>query len=746
MRPVHVALIALAALAVGVVSGYFLGAESAPPPNHWSVESQAQAAELPARVETGAAVEPVDSGTASRIEKDSPESAPARRRALDELVRAMADEPPKPGVGRITGRVTTSDGKPVAGAAVSAWPQNPDENPWAADLSMEEKLERYFRSTHFSERGKVSARTDADGRYALGNLGDYRYSVRATADGYECTAAGGAAWNVEPDAEVNFSAQPACVLDFDIRLPDGTQPKSADITLRWGNGESRQYWTPNRPRPSQRPGQYRMQVTAGKAEEFASETFDIKLRQGDPPLKMTIQLEAASGISCDIRYPPGIANIEEVYGHGSDVRVLLVPDPPAEPPAETDYGYEGVSMWRGSRLSFLSLDPGRYRLVAHVRNRLLAWQDVTLGNELLKVTLQVPEPDPADFFVVRVYGADGALIRDAQVKYRAPGMADERGNVIRHDDGSFRLRRGANVRGGYDVTASSETLGQLTVRYEANATHDLEIRFGQPARLTVLLPGVSAHRLRERLVARLMLEQSDGRWNGMPPKGGYQEAEGLKSDKLEYEPIAAGRYRFYLALKGNSVGVLAEVLFEVATGTETIQTCLLPELYSLTVILPDGKKPGLLYVRSSDGKSSRSVAGNDIRQRTVIDGLTAGDWVIVTDTGEMPVRITGETQVVLAERPFDCLRISGLKPGGRLEALGLRNGDLLIGVDGEPFASLSTLRTQASFSYTKDNTTWSVIRNGATLSITFAGRQVAEIAAMTGTDREYIELSNAVRE
>jgi S1-C subfamily serine protease len=91
------------------------------------------------------------------------------------------------------------------------------------------------------------------------------------------------------------------------------------------------------------------------------------------------------------------------------------------------------------------------------------------------------------------------------------------------------------------------------------------------------------------------------------------------------------------------------------------------------------------------------------------------------------VNVAADTEVTLNLTKFDCLFLTEIKVGGKIEALGLRDGDRLIRVDGQQWENLRIFEAQVEGSLGRDETTWTVIRNGAELDVKFRGTDLMKI-------------------
>jgi hypothetical protein len=303
----------------------------------------------------------------------------------------------------------------------------------------------------------------------------------------------------------------------------------------------------------------------------------------------------------------------------------------------------------------------------------------------------------------------------------------------------------------YNITATTPEYGSVTATYPFDGTHELEIRHVAPVMLTIVIPGATTHPYKDRIRPQLMVSTGENSWSGVQPSRGPRR---LQTDSLKYGPISPGKYRFSLRIErdneygsgGYGSNDVATWNFELASG-EATQTCAIPTLCKLTIQIPDPTKVNSLRIHTigADNYAGRHIMKEAITERVEFDALPAGEWMIVTSDGEMKIRLNGDVVVTLATTPYDCLRIGKLREAGRLEELGFRDGDLVIRVDGQEAETVALLRAQTQGAMAKESTTWTLLRGGAQVDLTFNGKTLMEITSALSENREHLPLSNASR-
>lgn len=737
MKPVHVGLIVFVALLIGGGIGFAIGyqpATAGSPTPPLGVPHVA-AANTPGTLQpTRPQAEPTRTDPPRT---ETPAADAITSPGLADWIASLGHVGPEPGIGRFYGRATTLDGKPLAGVTVYAQAITPRSMSATNDATAAEQVEAYARRTLFSRNGRFSAITDADGRYEVSGLGKYSFRLSAERAGYRLSAStsGTGGW-FEPDAQVDFTAEPVCELLLDVRLPDGSQPAEARYSV--GIDESNQggLWRPQSPRIEVKAGTWSIHVTAGKHEQFQSDPISFSANTG-APVELTVQLKSTLGIAVQVEPPHSRIGKKSSPMYS----VHLQPDPPDEPPGASARSLRD-RQWASehSIALFSDVKPGRYRVLAAEGLRVVAWQDVTLGSEFLELTIQVPEPSVEDSIVVKVTGPTGEPLPDVRISVDivSPNLHSGRGtSCVEQGDGVYWVHRLAaddpDTQGDwhYSLLLQSQEYGVLRAEYPRDGTHELHVQFEMPSTLTVSVPGLSTHPKKSQLRTNLWMQQSGGRsWSG----AGKESSDDKENpDVLHYSKLTKGRYRFQIKLVepddrfGRDEVQLAQVEFDVTAGANAV-SCPVPEFHTLTVNVPDPDKTGTVYLGPANdpdrrGRSSRGES----KSKLVFEGVTAGQWRIYTRVGEMRVNVAADTEVTLALTKFDCLLLTEIKAGGRIEALGLRDGDRLIRVDGLEWDNIRMFETQVEGSAGRDETTWTVIRNGVPVEVSFRGKDLMKI-------------------
>ncbi|MCZ7608100.1 MAG: PDZ domain-containing protein [Planctomycetota bacterium] len=684
---------------------------------------------------------------------------PAAGSSLADLIAAADTLPLPKGDGVITGVVRTQAGEPLAGVTITATPSYPEERNWSG-LDTEARIREQIRYEKWRELARRNVVTGADGNYRLEGLAlKTDYSVWAELEGWRFERTPHRNY-FQAGMEANFKALVNIMVPLEVRLPDGRAPRQAEVKFHKAGEENSVFAT--RPRNGTgviglEPGDWVASAKAGDAWEYESELVTFKLAAGQAPPALVFELKGRSGLQGKVSVPAG-------YRFES-LEVVVLPGEGVEPPplltaSMLESKVAEVVVWPREAWSFQVLDlaPATYRVVLHYGNRVLDWRNVTVGGDLAACDLAVPPARAEDYFAVRVYDPEGEATDAVQV-YLAV-TSDQHGYSgwseqyrPEPDTRLIWIRRvtleeliGEHAEQWmYTITVRSKKYGQLSQPYAPTDRHELVFRFQHPAHVTVTVPGYNEHDLRERLTWSVVEVGKEGRlfrrwererlgtsWNVAP---------------LKFGPLVPGRYELVLMFEmKHSKRELLRRPIDLAGGENAV-SAEVPSLYTLTVrCRTKAEAEGVSLYRGT----SRYATWEDevVREGAVARflELPEGEYRLETGAGTLALELSADKEVDFAPRVYDCLVISGIKPGGLIEGLGLCNGDKLIAVDGNPCEDLKLFRAHLDVSKGKDSTTWTVLRNGVPIDVTFSGKQLTEILKNRSENSEDIDLDRAYRD
>jgi hypothetical protein len=297
----------------------------------------------------------------------------------------------------------------------------------------------------------------------------------------------------------------------------------------------------------------------------------------------------------------------------------------------------------------------------------------------------------------------------------------------------------------YEITVYAPGHGSKTLAYAQNDTGELEVRMDQPAAVTIKLAGIEPHAQRDRI--RAVLREIPGRGGeiGLPDDQWL-----IKGDSVRFTGLNAGKYRLILAVADKAEirhgAHFAETTFDLAAG-ENSQTVAVPPIYKVTLIVPDPAALGgyLNFVRIGGGPQI-SFTGTRLKERIEVYPVAEGDWTIHTGVGRSRLRVVSDMEHRLEVQLFDCIALGGIKPGGKLEAMGLRNEDRVVQIDGLGLGDAAALMKLFDEAMLKEQSAWIIVRQGAQIAVNVSGIEVSKLKLLDEPARETLSARKAMRE
>jgi hypothetical protein len=719
MKRILPLLCALVGLLVGGVGAYIAGAEHTP--------------------STPAPHRPADTAVAP-TEPKPPAAAPA----TVEKPAPAANSETQDGSGVIHGTVKV-DSNALADVLVRAVPMHEHETDPA------ETIEQFARRRAQEKDLERFATTD--------ELGAYRVTGLQEGEFYEITPfRAGYTFRVDRDtrtthfrasSEVNFLATGIVRVTADLRLPDGSQPLSAQLVLNPTSKGQRRYWSWNPVDVSQPivPGEYEITVKAGEFEEYSADNVTLSARHGEPA-HLKIDLRADAGIVGRVIPAPGMESRLSIY--------LLEPEngklPDAPPgqdhnsPIPSRRSGGGTTLWQHSHYQFAFLDkqPGPYRLMVVHGNSVVATQDVTVANELVRVDITVPDPDAANYIVVRVAGPEGPIssVLGIHLSFiQGNGSSSGGTAVLNRGGGEFWVARDESKftgeGGSYEILVKVPKYGSRTIAYTRGDTRVVDVVFSEPAYLTVEIVGYDTHPQRDSLGVSAA---TPGVQHGHER---MKYAEAMKGDfppgQYRFGPLEPGEYTVTLHVGDGGrhrSTTLSTVEVRVVPGENRAQVTP-PTLYSVTIVVPEEHRKSQLGIMRVDDRSVTHYARRANQAEVEFNHLLPGEyWVRAAMSGEMRITLPQPGQKVRFDpKPYNCLRLWRQKEGS--VDVGLKPGDCVIEIDGNLMDDHSQRWKNVGAAARKESSTWVVIRDGARVPVTFDGRDW-NLTGLSG-DSAYVE-------
>lgn len=697
-------------------------------------------------------------GAGRKADPPAPLIPKSAEQGLSELLAALPAENIEGGTGTITGRILTADGEPLAGATVraerilerggarrgrgEAAPQDP---------SLEDVVLEVVASHRFRQATRREVCTDAKGTFAIEGLADARHRVSAQAEGYAFSSKGRTD-QVEPGAEIEFTAEPVFDIACAVVLPGGGQPKEAMIVTQNAYGEQRSWtgvWTPDDPIVRIRVGAGAFKVRASceaDGEEYRSDAVDVTVEPGRQPPAVTLQLKGRPGVKGKVLFP------KDEESDQAQVRLMRLA-PGAAPDLER-LGREGNIAWVHSHnkfsYAFRDLAPGTYAVGVQrgYQGPAVAAETVEVADHMVVRNLTVPAIDPADYLVIWVYGPKDEIIRNASISTsrRSKNQSSSGGGtVVKCKDGSYWLLRspvadGAGSPGDdeeedlhFFVSILTEAYGEKAVEYLPGQTEPVVVRFADPATLDVTIVNYAGSGYEGSLMLTLQRAAPEERqggtrtaWRAQPYAPVGPGRKGLSPEGSQtFGPVEPGSYDVVLSIKSaqSSFRPVERVPVTLKAGPNAAEIAI-PELHSVTIVVDDAPANATLSLRpvprTADFRSDQRIGKDGKAEFT---RLTPGEYRIqMYGTGrleEMRVTIPGDREVRFAPKPLNALAVTVDDPAGYLAKVGFQSGDIIVGMEGKEFQNL--MEVQAIFFGVQgtEDVQLKVLRGGQEVTVTF---------------------------
>lgn len=726
MKPAQLALLTLLlGLALGSALGYQLGGGD--------VQVRASSEPESSAAREASDVPPTQSARAplARVESTSPPSGAALatgdldgeagRVAKRALSRAVVGASEATGFdGEITGRVLNAMGAPIVGADVvtrnlatgsnsrvsNATSTEGFGRPWRGLTSVEESVSKSASRTIKSQRLYCTTKTNEAGEFMLTGVRPDEVRVSAYADGFTFKTA-----SLVPGAAHTFEGQAVLELQFDVRLPDGTQPESAAIsygtTTENSTTRNTARWTPAQPTVrtnrakltvSARHGNIRHVSGSGDVADFVSEAQTISAESlGTEVIRLDLQTQQLLIVRLPKEREEGQYTLKIASGHvGEDFDW-------------TDYNLRRHKFRRDREVTLPDVQPGEYTVGVLLKGMATPRaQQILVGRGTTEIEVAPPSIDLSDVLRIACEGPSGEPLTGVDivamhhsgsssrgwfngVRDQTPGETWIPWSKIVEDRG---WNRGDRVTleathpdfGVKDALVTSKA-GTTLIRFEAAAQLTLDLRCAEPQRYT----------------AATVLVSDDSEMGQNSYRSSSTAVRFDAAGQLTTGGLQPGRYRVEIAkapVSGrrthgrNHLPLLVETVDVVAPSTAL--TLSLPPLYELLVSAPESKVGAGFRLMHPDNKFRRAAAEVklDSEHRAVFSDVPAGTYELIGPNRTKKMSITVPCgEVLYAPKEINCFRVESVTAGGVGHEAGLRAGDLVIGVDGVAFANPRAVET-----------------------------------------------------
>lgn len=706
----------------------------------------------------------------ARAQSASVPAALVSDREVQELMAGLAEASAKSasGNGTIHGHVLDEEGQAVPNVVVRLAAQSTRMSGAKTDSvaagapvldSLAETVRKAAERYNESTANRRQIKTNAGGAYSISNLANSKWTVTAYLPGYVLSA-DGPSRSVRVGSEVDFTATHVIEIPTQVLTPAGTPAETASIMALLVTGSSTRgtsyTWSEQAAFLRLVPGEY--EVTAysphsgsTNTAEFASESQKITVEAGTTPTKLRLELRGRPGIV-------GYVNVAKGDPNTSTLRVHLMPLGAQQ---EVDLlqlanSSQTSSSRKGSEYTFTDLEPGRY-VVGAARGRgspILQHKVVEVLHTKVQCNLDLPALDLTETLRVTVLGSSGEHLNKVRfiLTVKRKGSSRSGGmQAMRDKVGSYLLEFSAEAHKSYfgeeadsatfELQANHEDYGPQTVELNRGQT-ELKMAFVTPGTLEVTVAGYQGSGYEGRLQVTASLKTGDTARNfyssSFSPSGGNNlTAEGVQT----ITSLTPGSYTVTLAAKPKGTSdnwfqsnELESIEMEVLPGENSLRMRI-PSLYGLRVHDADGKEGSHMSLGPMNGNNpfgNGSGATIDANGYGNFEDLRAGDYILHSQGGQMNISVPcGEVEFEAVK--LNALRVTIHDTGGDLAKQGFRNGDLVIGQDGEEFGDEPDFGLLGQLTRSKSvEVNFLVLRGDKRLEILVKGSELGDWQAMGG--------------
>lgn len=649
-----------------------------------------------------------------------PSIAPVSDREVADLMSSLREleATQASGNGRIWGRVVDAQGNGVAGVVIRmrkgsetyVGTKSSSVAAAAPELeNMEEYVRRFAESFRESRAYLRELTSDERGGFRFEHLPDTTWNLRAYAEGliFESEPL---SRSVENGTELTFTATSIIEVPVEVFQPDGQRSSGAKLKVKGSGTRSRTTnyaWDPDSPFLRLKEGDYEVQAFSTEmisareaAHDSEAQSLELHLGAETPSLRFDLRARLSIvGVVKELEDSLAADNYYVTYtelGPQQEVDLKLLAE-----------GKKRTSVRAGAEFCLTDLQPGRIAvgLKRGYSAPVVAHRIVDLQTGQLRCDLEAPALDRSSLLQATVLDSDGDPLDDVRFSLQVARGGRTRtssASNMRAKDGTYLIEFGSETEAFFSGGAD-EAEYELHVQHAKQGKRELELSPGQ-GEITVLftVPGTlkvtvlgyqgSGYEGRLRVDAKRIKETKDT----LMFFGGRGEDLGVDGVK-EFTGLEPGPYEVTLTAmpknddEGFGMGSqVSSIEINVRSGTNEVDLSI-PTLYSLQVHWEDGKKGTTLSLRQRDSGDQFGLGTG--RAKLDADGyanfseLSGGEYILSAWAGK-PMQM----EVTLPSKPIefvpmevDCLRVVIADEQGDLARAGFRQGDLIIGKNGQEF-------------------------------------------------------------
>ncbi len=589
---------------------------------------------------------------------------------------------------------------------------------------LEDSISKTAESQLKRRRNTRTATSDSQGMFELTGLKGGTHSLSVYAEGYTFS---GNEYEVGSDVEIIGKAVSVFVLD--VRLPDGSVPEEAVVSMTEDRGNSTSYkWTAAEPELRLRSSNVEFKVFSGHVRrlewretiaDYVSKDQSLSLsRDGKGP--HLIELEASQLCQVQVTDTSGIVPVIRPW-----VKIVT-----AEQHGGSDFNWTkdtavALTREKGSSYAAKDLPEGNYIVgVGRGGDEPEVTEPLQVLSGLTTLEISLGELDISRFLVLKCTAPNGRPANDvtfsSSAERKEGGTTGGGADSLKRGKGEYWIASNQLLHGSVwsdievvRLTASSKDYGTMELEI-TESKKELTLAFAMPCELVVTVAGDHSAGYRATIS-----EYKEGKEGNMNHRyyGGSNDRNSKKVDadgRALFTGKQPGEYQVSLTKTGlsddrfagwNKPAACKEIV-TLREGTNEI-TVTLPTFHTLTVYAPGQKKGTNFQLKPEDSdendyfSGARGELGDD--ERVTFEDVAAGTYSLSSWNSmgsNMTVTVPcGEVTFEVTEP--NCLKVTNVQPGKTGAEAGLKNGDLITGIDGKPFEGqmglgMATMKMMAS--------------------------------------------------
>lgn len=652
----------------------------------------------------------------------------------------------------IRGSVIDEAGEPLAGVTVlstngyrnyrsiiSASPTKQVGRAYSGPSDLEESVAKTAASRIRSRRNTREATTDENGQFELTGLKEGMHQLGVYAEGFTFSDL-----EHETGSDVELVGKPVTVFILNVRLPDGSAPNKAVVQVtEERRGNSHYTWTPEVPEIRLTRNNIGFRVFSGNERrldwretiaDFTSKEMSLNVdRDGSGP--HLVELGATQLCQVSVTDTSGLVPVIRPW-----VKIAT-----AEAHAANGFAWGGegvVSLVReeGARFAAKDLPEGSYVVgIGRGGEEPEITEPLQILGGITALEVSLGDVDLSRFMVVQCVGPARRPVNE---------VAFSRSVAGKHSSSSGGVTALSRRRGEYwiplstllgnktwediesaTLVSTSKDFGILNTDLTESTTN-LQLTFSMPCELIVVVTGDYSAGIRATI-----LEHTEGDELNKINRRYASYSSGNSSKKVDADGRALftgkqpGQYEVTLTKSGigddgysgwNKPHACKEIV-TLREGTNEVSMTL-PTFHDLLVYAP-GQKKGLNLQLKPAAASPEDYSANlgaelGEDERATFKDVPAGSYTLSSwgaQSTTMNVSVPcGEVTFEVTEP--NCLKVFRVEPGKAADEAGLKAGDFITAMDGQPMNSQIAIQI-ATMKLMSSKVKFTVVRGASELTV-----------------------------